>query len=403
MVSARQSELASFIADARERTLRLVSDLSDEQLMGPRLKIVNPLRWEIGHVAWFQELWALRTAHGEAPIRADGDVLYDSSAIPHDVRWELPLPSRAETIRYLELTRDRVLEKLASRETTPEERYYFWLALFHEDMHDEAFTYSRQTLQYPAPPTYGESPAAVGGLAGDVELPGGTFELGPGKEEFIFDNEKYSHPVEVQPFSIARAPVTQADYLRFIEETGHAAPIYWRKAGRRWERREFDRWVELEAHRPILHVSWHEAQAYCRWAKRRLPTEAEWEFAATVQRDGRKTRFPWGDDAPTPAHAHLDTRSLGCADVAAFPLGDSAYGVRQLIGNVWEWTADDFRPYPGFSPDPYRDYSQPWFGDHKVLRGGCFVTRSRMIRAAYRNFYKPDRNDVWAGFRTCAL
>ncbi len=402
-MSIAQRALVEFIKDARERTLRLAAGLSDEQLLGPRLAIVNPLRWELGHVAWFQELWALRTAHGEPPIRSDGDALYDSSAIPHDVRWDLPLPSRAETIRYLELVRDRVLEKLAAREASTEERYYLWLALFHEDMHDEAFSYSRQTLQYPPPPTYGATPQTAGALAGDVELPGGIFKLGPAHEEFIFDNEKYAHEVEVRPFAIARAPVTQAEYLAFIEESGHSAPIYWRKDSKGWQRREFDRWVPLEPHRPVLHVSWHEAQAYCRWAKRRLPAEAEWELAATMQRDGTKARFPWGNDPPTPHHAHLDTRSLGCADVAAFPLGESAYGVRQLIGNVWEWTADDFQPYPGFSPDPYRDYSQPWFGDHKVLRGGCFVTRSRMIRSAYRNFYKPDRNDVWAGFRTCAL
>jgi iron(II)-dependent oxidoreductase len=156
-------------------------------------------------------------------------------------------------------------------------------------------------------------------------------------------------------------------------------------------------------------VCWHEAEAWSRWAKRRLPTENEWEAAASCERsaagelvDARR-RHPWGDAPADARTANLDFRAAGCADVAAHAAGDSAFGCRQLLGNVWEWTASDFMPFPGFEPGPYRDYSQPWFGTHKVLRGGCFVTRSRIARNAYRNFYTPERRDVWAGFRTCAL
>src|SRR5262249_43013236 len=158
------------------------------------------------------------------------------------------------------------------------------------------------------------------------------------------------------------------------------------------------------------HVNWYEAEAYCRLAKRRLPTEAEWEMAASGEptADGRgvaehKRRYPWGDEPPTPERANLDWRGGGCVSVNALPAGGSAFGVRQMIGNVWEWTATDFGPYQGFEPGPYKEYSAPWFGDHKVLRGGCWATRSRLVRNAYRNFYKPDRRDVWAGFRTCGL
>jgi iron(II)-dependent oxidoreductase len=232
----------------------------------------------------------------------------------------------------------------------------------------------------------------------------------------------------VAPFAVARAPVTQSEFAAFVEAGGYRTrtawseegwrwreaaraehPVYWRRgSGAGWSRRQFDRWVPLEPHRPVLHVNWYEADAYCRWAGRRLPSEAEWEVAAACEPApggsvlaSRKRRFPWGDDPPTPARAQLDGRSMGCADVGAFPAGDSAFGCRQMIGNVWEWTASDFLPYPGFEPDPYQDYSQPWFGDHKVLRGGCWVTRARMLRNTWRNFYKPDRRDVWAGFRTC--
>jgi iron(II)-dependent oxidoreductase len=168
--------------------------------------------------------------------------------------------------------------------------------------------------------------------------------------------------------------------------------------------------VPLDDRLPTIHVNWYEADAYCRWAGRRLPSEAEWEAAATAEPTpdgsmlaGRKRRYPWGDDAPSPLRANLDWRAGGCLPVHALPHGDSAFGCRQMIGNVWEWTSNDFLPYPGFEPGPYKEYSAPWFGTHKVLRGGCWATRASLIRANYRNFYTPDRRDVWAGFRTCAL
>jgi iron(II)-dependent oxidoreductase len=188
-------------------------------------------------------------------------------------------------------------------------------------------------------------------------------------------------------------------------------PVYWQQeANGCWLRRNFDEWVALDESLPVIHVNWHEANAYCRWAKRRLPTEAEWEMAASSEPSANglglsehKRAFPWGDDSPTLKHANLDWRALGCVPVDALPAGDSAFGCRQMIGNVWEWTASDFQPYTGFVAGPYKEYSEPWFGNHKVLRGGCWVTRSRLIHNSYRNFYTPDRRDVWAGFRTCAL
>jgi iron(II)-dependent oxidoreductase len=419
-------ELTDWVREARRRTCELVADLEGNRLLGPRLPIVNPLLWEIGHIAWFQEKWVLRRG-GAKSLRADADALYDSAAIPHDTRWDLPLPDREQTLAYLAAVRDRVVDRLQQGEPEKEEIYFILLSVYHEDMHAEAIAYTRQTLGYPPPQLAAgreERGGEAGPLPGDAIVPGGTFPLGATPDEpFVFDNEKWAHAVEVRPFAMARAPVTQAEFAAFVEDSGYRQkrfwseegwrwreqaraeqPVYWRReAPGRWLRRDFHRWVPLEPHRPMLHVNWHEAEAYCRWAGRRLPTEAEWELAAAGGLDGPKRRFPWGDGFPAPGQANLDGRAMGCVDVAALPAGDNPFGCRQMIGNVWEWTADDFLPYPGFVADPYREYSAPWFGTHKVLRGGCWATRSRLLRNTWRNFYRPERRDVWAGFRTCAV
>jgi iron(II)-dependent oxidoreductase len=418
--------LGEWVVDARRRTFELVADLGDPQLLGSRLAIVNPLLWEIGHVAWFQEKWVLRHALNEPPIRADGDALWDSAAVAHDTRWDLPLPSRRDTLAYMTEVRDRILDRLARHPSDPRLCHFTLYTVFHEDMHDEAFTYTRQTRGYPPPRVSGPqaTPTESGPWPGDVLVPGGAMLLGATADEpFVFDNEKWAHPVTVAPFAIARAPVTQREFASFVEDGGYRRrelwseegwgwrtmvgaerPVYWRRAGGGWERRDFDRWLALEPHRPVLHVSWHEAQAYCRWARRRLPTEAEWEAAAALDpTKGTKRRFPWGGAAPGPGQARLDVGALGCADVAACPEGDGPTGCRQMIGNVWEWTESAFVPYPGFVPDAYKEYSEPWFHTHRVLRGGCWVTRGRLLRNTLRNFYPPDRRDVWAGLRTCAL
>ncbi len=416
-------DLATAVVDARRRTCELVADLSDEQLRVPLLPIINPFLWEIGHVAWFQEKWVLRHAGGRPPLDGAADALYDSMAVAHDTRWNLALPSRQSILDYLQRVRDLVLDRLAQGDLTAEEEYFVRLATFHEDMHGEAFLYTRQTLAYPAPELSGTAAptAEAGPWPGDVRVAGGRFVLGaePGAEPFVFDNEKWGHGVEVQPFAIARAAVTAGEFAAFVEAGAYAEPnlwgpagwawrqaaaaehpLYWRRGADGWERRRFDRWEPLRPHQPVMHVSWYEAEAYCRWAGRRLPTEAEWELAAAGT---PKRRFPWGDEAADGSQARLDAAGLAPADVGAYPAGDSAAGCRQMLGNTWEWTADDFGPFPGFVVDPYKEYSVPWFGDHKVLRGGCWVTRGRMLRNTWRNFYRPDRRDVWSGFRTCAL
>ena len=436
-VSTKTHDVAS-LQEARRRTLALVEDLNDDQMIGPRMTIVNPLRWEIGHVAWFQEYWLLRHVCGLDTILSNGDALYDSAKVAHDTRWDLPLPTKEQTIDYMtrvidEISRcfgkNAVASSTCSRSTDPS--YFLALALFHEDMHGEAITYTRQTLGLPAPrismpaSAYSDiQPTWYQDIEGDAFVRGGSFMLGNTSENgFVFDNEQKPFEVVVQSFKISRTATTNAEFARFVEDGGYQCrelwsdegwawreavggnhPVYWSFKNSTWWRRNFDQIVPLEDNSPVLHVNWHEAEAYCRWAGRRLPTETEWEIAASAEPGtNRKRRFPWGDKEPTPAHANLNSRSLGTIEVRALPAGDSAFGCRQMIGNVWEWTASDFTPYPGFVAGPYKEYSEPWFGNHKVLRGGCWATRSRLTSNTYRNFYTPDRRDVWAGFRTCAL
>ena len=420
--------LQEWLLDARERTLALVQDLDDEQWMGPRLTTVNPLLWELGHVGWFQEHWVLR--HERKLRRRLRDDLYDSSQVPHATRWDLRLPSRDATLAHLRSVLDTVVEGLSRTTEGSHEPYFLRLATFHEDMHGEAFWMTRQTLAYPnvswnSAVAYPAEP----GADGDAHIPGGTFVLGtPPEVPFLFDNEKWPHSVSVNPFAIKRVAETQAEFAAFVDDAGYTrsefwsdagwrwrresqaeCPLHWRRDGRNWLRREFDRWVELEPTLPVHFINHFEATAYCRWVGRRLPTELEWEVAAAAApTDGgtlasQRRSYPWGEEFPDAERAQLDGRATRPTDVRAFAAGDSPWGCRQMLGNVWEWTASDFLPFPGFSPDPYEDYSQPWFSTHKVLKGGSWATRARLVRPGFRNFYTPDRRDVFAGFRTCAL
>ena len=334
----------------------------------------------------------------------------------------------------MQLVKDRVIAYLSNGIDDQARDYLTQYAIFHEDMHCEAFTYTRQTLGYPVPsiPLHNVPSQSYDKCEGDAFIPGGYFDLGAEQDDgFVFDNEKWAHKHEVLPFNISKTTVSNGQFVEFVEDGGYKQskfwctdgwkwkqssnaehPVYWRKSHNSgvWEIRCFDQWQKLESAKAMINVSWYEANAYCRWAGRRLPTELEWEVAASAQptQDGMglsnvKRKYPWGNTVPTSRFANLNGETLGPVGVGEKQAGDSAFGCRQMIGNVWEWTSTVFQPYPEFTPDMYEDYSQPLFGSTYVVRGGSWVTRARLIRNTWRNYYGPNRNDVFTGFRTCAI
>lgn len=391
--TAGKSLLAVALQDARNYTIGLLDHWADwpnatagssegapHPCRVPCLDIVNPPLWELGHVAWFMEYWCRRyRGSATTPLAsrlADADRWYDSRKVPHDSRWQLDLPDWDATRRYLE---DTLADALAGLDGLPERDaalYFHRLALFHEDMHDEAFRYTRQTLGWSAPDGLSDLAPAT-----DIALEGGEFLMGsdPAGAGFVFDNEKWAHPQRVAKFAIAATPTRNADYLAFVEAggyrqpqwwspqgrawlatSGQAMPRYWRRVHGRWQQRRFADWADLAADQAVIHLTAHEAEAWCNWAERRLPSEAEWEYAA-------------------------------------FHAGGLDWGTQ-----VWEWTASAFAPYPGFSPDPYAEYAAPFFHSHRSVRGGSFATHSRMRNPRYRNYYEPQRDDIFVGFRSCA-
>jgi len=387
-------QLAGALRDARHYTLALFDALAaegyDRAHNVPRIGIVNPPLWELGHTAWFAEWFVLREAVGSSPgdasghsLLARGDDWFDSGTVAHASRWTLDLPAPGAVKTYCHEVLDRILDRLAREPDDDAALYPYRLALAHEDMHGEAFLYTLQTLSGAAPVPVGgaAAPGAPRPAADEIPFAGGSFLRGGDQSRgFVFDNEKLAAVRRVAPFAIDAHPVDNGAFLAFMRAGGYQNPGFWSDAGRAWlmgqERcapryweREGDAWivrrfgrkVALDLDEPVRHVNLHEAQAWCAWAGRRLPAEDEWEFAATAD----EPRFAWGQ--------------------------------------VWEWTASHFLPYEGFVPDLYRDYSAPWFGSRQVLRGASFATPARLRSPRFRNFYMPGRDDIFAGFRSCAL
>lgn len=413
---------------ARHRSTALTDAVDDDDLVRQHSSLMSPLVWDLAHIGNQEELWLVRDVGGREPVRQDIDQLYDAFQHPRATRPTLPLLGPAEARGYVREVRDKVLDVLAS---TPLEgrrlvqrAFAFGMVAQHEQQHDETMLATHQLRTGPAVLDAPEPPRRPDGLRlpAEVIVPGGPFTMGTSAEPWALDNERPAHQVDVPAFAIDTVPVTNGAYQRFIaaggyddprwwseagwahrQEAGLVAPQFWTRDGDRWLRTRFGVVEPVPDDEPVLHVCFHEAEAYAAWAGKRLPTEAEWEKAARFDPGtGRSRRYPWGDDDPTPERANLDQRHLRPAEVGAYPAGASALGVQQLIGDVWEWTSSDFAPYPGFAAFPYREYSEVFFGpDFKMLRGGSFGTDQVACRGTFRNWDYPVRRQIFAGFR-CA-
>jgi iron(II)-dependent oxidoreductase len=396
--TAGPDQLAAALQNARHYTLALFDSLAaagyDQPHQVPRLSTVNPPLWELGHTAWFAEWFVLREALSSHPAAAQkpglltrGDDWFDSGLVPHKSRWTLDLPSPGALKTYCREVLDRIFERLEREGLDDEALYPYRLVLAHEDMHGEAYLYTMQTLGVAPQPelaallAQSQQSGTPAHARGEIAFAGGSFERGGDQARgFVFDNEKAGGPCRVAPFAIDAGPVTNASYLEFMDDGGYQRPAYWSDAGRNWlmgqerssprywhraggdwRHTRFGRELALAPEEPVRHVTLFEAQAWCAWAGRRLPLEEEWEFAATSRQPG----FSWGQ--------------------------------------LWEWTASRFAPYPGFAPDRYLDYSKPWFGSRQTLRGASFATPARLRSPQFRNFFTPERDDIYVGFRSCAL
>ncbi|MFJ3659832.1 ergothioneine biosynthesis protein EgtB [Streptomyces sp. NPDC090119] len=422
----RERLLASLVT-ARARTTLLTSCVEDPDLTAQHSPLMSPLVWDLAHIGNQEELWLLRNVGGREPMRPEIDGLYDAFEHPRSARPSLPLLPPEEARKYAAEVRGRALDLLEGADfeggtRLTEAGFAFGMIAQHEQQHDETMLITHQLRTGPAAltaPAHDPVPPYAG--PAEVRVPGGPFTMGTSTEPWALDNERPAHVREVAPYWIDTVPVTNGAYQAFIADGGYAterwwtpegwahvranslqAPLYWRRDGDQWLRRRFGVTEVVPPEEPVLHVSWYEADAYARWAGRRLPTEAEWEKAARHDPvTGRSTRYPWGDAEPGPEHANLGQRHLSPAPVGSYPAGASPLGVRQLIGDVWEWTSSDLEPYPGFAAFPYREYSEVFFGpEYKIMRGGSFAVDAVACRGTFRNWDYPIRRQIFAGFRT---
>ncbi|WP_425524751.1 ergothioneine biosynthesis protein EgtB [Saccharopolyspora ipomoeae] len=422
-----REHVATELARTRRRSARLTDAVDDEDLVKQHSPLMSPLVWDLAHVGSQEELWLVRDVGGREPIRPDIDDLYDAFQHRRADRPELPLLGPREARDYIGTVREKVFDLLDDAplegRRLVEQAFAFGMIVQHEQQHDETMLATHQLRDGP-PALHAEPPTAAPAeaLPGEVFVPGGPFTMGTSTEAWALDNERPAHEVHVDAFYLDTTPVTNAEFARFIDAGGYRdpqwwsetgsryrakasleAPRFWFRDGDRWWRRRFGHVEEVPGDEPVVHVSFHEAEAYAAWAGKRLPTEAEWEKAARYDpATGRSRRYPWGDDEPDETRANLGQRHLRPAPAGAYPLGEAPCGARQLIGDVWEWTSSDFLPYPGFVAFPYREYSEVFFGsDHKVLRGGSFGTDRAACRGTFRNWDFPIRRQIFAGFR-CA-
>jgi iron(II)-dependent oxidoreductase len=455
------------LSAVRSRSLDLLAPLAEPDLLCQHSPLMSPLVWDLAHVGNYEELWLARAAGGLEALEPSLDHLYDAFRHPRANRPSLPLLNPAEARRYIGLVRDRALSVVDAVEFDPEVPLFaggfvVGLCVQHEHQHDETMLATLQLMDgdgyRPLVASAFGSPVVVVS-PGEVLVPGGPFVMGTDDEPWAYDNERPAHVVDLPPFWIDAFPVTNGQYVEFIEDGGYSRPSWWttdgwawrksaeleqpgfwrREAAGSWSRLRFGWREDLRLDEPVQHVCWYEADAYARWAGKRLPTEAEWERAAAGAgavagagaRAGAGTGARavagagagrglsrvesgplWGtsfDNEPRLRAASLEQRAANLggglfrpAPIGTYPDGASWCGAQQMIGDVWEWTSSDFGGYPGFASFPYPEYSEVFFGsEYKVLRGGSWATDPSMARVTFRNWDYPIRRQIFAGFR-CA-
>jgi gamma-glutamyl hercynylcysteine S-oxide synthase len=428
-----QQLIAGELLEARNRTLLLLSPLSDEDLRRQHDPLMSPILWDLGHIAHFEELWLTRNLEG--PIEfVEMPGLFNPFEHPRSERGGLPLPGMIHCQEIMAEIRDRVLQRLATADfdsANPllREGYVYRMVLQHEYQHNETILQTLQLKQgqpYSPPARFSLSSSAEGtlktGRGNMARFPGGPVVIGTQDRSAAYDNERGQHRVHLPPFWIDVNPVTNGDFEAFIDaggystrdywseagwawaqESGLRAPKYWTWADQRWVTRTMDQAGPIAPSHPVCHVCYYEAEAFARFAGKRLPTELEWEAAASWDPEtGTKRTFPWGEEPASRELANVDQLSFGTAPVGSYERNVSAIGCYGMIGDVWEWTSSDFLPYPGFESFPYKEYSEAFFGsEYKVLRGGSWATRPGAIRNTFRNWDFPIRRQIFSGFR-CA-
>lgn len=389
-----KQRIADRLAEARERTLALLAPLTEEQMQRIYTPLLSPLIWDLGHIASFEDLWLVQRIGGREPLRGELGRLYDAIENPRADRGELPILSGAELDRYLRAVRERTLEVLEEVELDgPDpllaDGFAYELILAHEAQHNETMLQLIQMTGHYEPVDRAPRPQAPppGGPEMLVIEPG-EHEIGAHAYGFAYDNERGCHVRHVDGFAIDRRPVTNAEFAEFVVATNAELPLYWSRDGAGgWVRTTMGRTIEVEPDDPVCHIDVAQAEAYAAWAGKRLPTEFEWEVAAA----GADRR-----------HANLGWRSFGTHPVEAHPEAASTAGALGMLGDVWEWTASDFEPYPGFRAHPYREYSEVFFGQGlRVLRGGSWASGRDVTRTTFRNWDHPERRQIFAGLR-CA-
>lgn len=432
MASPSKHNVAERLTEARARTLLLVAPLSADDLRRQHDPLMSPILWDLGHIAHFEELWLTRNLSGTIEF-SEMPGLYNPLEHPRSTRAALPLPSLPTLLSVAADIRTDVLLVLEQTELEPgnpmlQDGFVYNMVLQHEYQHNETILQTLQLKQgepYRAPRIARPRQAhgsAVAMFSGMVRVERGDYPVGTDDRSTAYDNERPAHAVHLNSFDIDASPVTNEEYLAFmadggysraglwsaqgqvwLAESGAQAPKYWLRDGDAWLTRSMDTTATVAPDNPVCHVCYYEADAFARWAGKRLPTEFEWEVAASWDpSSGCSRRFPWGDDPSAPLHANLDQLTFGTAPVGAYPDNVSALGCYGMIGDVWEWTATDFHGYPGYRSFPYPEYSETSFGaQYKVLRGGSWATRPDAVRNSFRNWDFPIRRQIFSGFR-CA-